>query len=71
MRPGRVLPDAVPEPADPVRQAPAPAAVAAHGVRPGHRAVVLRPPRRQDAHRDAHQGHAAQRRVIQLELHDA
>jgi len=59
VRPGRVLPDAVPESADPVWQAAAQTAVTAHGQLAGHRAALLRPTGGQDAHRDAHPGHAA------------
>lgn len=69
VRPGGVLPDAVPQPADPIREAVAPAAVAAHGQLASHRATVLRPAGGQDAHRDAHPGHAAQRQQLQLAVH--
>ena len=72
-RPGEVAvrarglrPVAVPRAADALRQAAAAAAVAAHRLRAGHRADVLRPARRQDAHRDAHSRHAAERRLVQL-----
>lgn len=69
VRPGGVLSDAVPEPADPVRQAAAQAAVTAHGQLASHRAALLRPASGQDAHRDAHPGHAAQRQQLQLAVH--
>lgn len=69
VRPRRILPDAVPESADPIRQAAAQAAVTAHGQLAGHRAALLRPAGGQDAHRDAHPGHAAQRQQLQLAVH--
>lgn len=43
VRSGRVLPDAVPQPADQVRQTVAEAAVAADGQLASNRAAVLRP----------------------------
>jgi len=61
--------DAVPRPADALRQAAAEAAVAAHRLGARHRAALLRPTRRQDADRHAHPRHAAQRRIVQLALH--
>ena len=61
--------DAVPRAADALRQAAAAAAVATDRLGAGHRADVLRPSRRQDADRDAHPGHAAQRRLVQLAVH--
>jgi len=69
VRAGGVLPDAVSQPADPVRQTAAQAAVPAHGQLASHRAAVLRPTGGQDAHRDAHPGHAAQRQQLQLAVH--
>ena len=50
VRLGGVLPDAVPEPADALRQVAAPASVAAHRQLAGHRATLLRAAGRQDAH---------------------
>ena len=55
--------------ADALRQAAAATAVAKDRVGAGHRADVLRPTRRQDADRDAHQRHAAERRLIQLAVY--
>ena len=69
VRAGGVRAHAVPWPADAFRQAAAAASVAAHHLGAGHRAAVLRPPRRQDADRDSHQRHAAQRRIVQLAIH--
>ena len=57
---------AVPRAADALRQAAAAPAVAAHRLRAGHRAAVLRASRRQDAHRHSHPRYAAQRRIVQL-----
>ena len=68
---GRVLSDAVSKSADKIRQVVAPAAFAEDGVGPGHRAAVFRAAGGEDADRDAHQGHVAQRWIVQLELHDA
>ena len=59
MCPGRVRADAVPRSADALRQAAAEAAVSTHHLGAGHRTALLRTARRQDAHRDAHPGHAA------------
>ena len=59
MRVGGVLQDPVPEPADQVWQAAPPPPLPPHRLRLRHRAALLRPPRRQDAHRDPDQGHAA------------
>ncbi|GIY52857.1 uncharacterized protein CEXT_119791 [Caerostris extrusa] len=64
--PGRVLPHPVPQPADEVRQAAVAAAIPADGQLAGHRTAVLRAACGQDAHRDAHPGHAAQRILLQL-----
>ncbi|XP_076665003.1 COUP transcription factor 2 isoform X3 [Andrena cerasifolii] len=61
VRPGGVLQDPVPESADQVRQAAASTAIPENGVLAGDRAAVLRPARRENADRDAHQGHAAER----------
>lgn len=69
VRPRGVLSDAVPEPTDPIRQAAAQAAVAAHRQLTGHRAALLRPAGGQDAHRDAHPGHVAQWQQLQLAVH--
>ncbi|KAJ4445735.1 hypothetical protein ANN_12420 [Periplaneta americana] len=70
VRPGGVLPHAVPQPAHALRQAAAAPAVAADRELAGHRTALLRAPGGQDAHRDAHQGHAAQRQQLQLALHE-
>ena len=59
----------VPQPTDALWQAATAPAVIAHRLRAGHRATVLRTTRRQDAHRDSHQRHAAQWRLFQLALH--
>ena len=69
MRAGGVREDAVSRTTDTLRQAAAATAVSAHHLGSGHRAALLRPPRRQDAHRDTHQRYAAQRRLIQLAVH--
>jgi len=69
--PRGVRPDTVPQSSDAVRQAPSPVAVAKDGLGTGDRAALLRPAGRQDAHRDPHQGHATQRRIVQLALHVA
>lgn len=69
MRPGRVLPDAISESADEVRQAAAAAAVVEDGLVAGDRAALLRAAGWQDADRDAHQRHAAERQQLQLALH--
>lgn len=60
MRPGGVLQDPVPKSADEIRQAAATIALAENGVVAGDRAAVLRPTGRENADRDADQGHAAQ-----------
>lgn len=64
-----VLPDPVPESADKVRQTAVAIAVVAHGLVAGDRAALLRAAGRQDADRDTHQGHAAERQQLQLALH--
>lgn len=64
-----VLQDPIPEPADEIRQAVAEAALPEDGLVPGDRAAVLRAPGRENADRDADQGHAAQRKQLQLALH--
>lgn len=69
VRLGGVLSDPVPESADKVRQIAAAIAVVAHGLVAGNRAALLRAAGRQDADRDAHQGHAAERQQLQLALH--
>lgn len=69
MRLGGVLSDPVSESADKVRQTAVAIAVVAHGLVAGNRAALLRAAGRQDADRDAHQGHAAERQQLQLALH--
>lgn len=69
VRPRRVLPDAVSQPADPVRQAAAQTAVAPDGQLASDRTIVFRPAGGQDAHRDAHPGHAVERQQFQLAVH--
>ena len=59
MRVGGVLPHPVPEPADQVWKAAAQTPLPPHSLRLRHRAALLRPARRQDAHRDPDKGHAA------------
>lgn len=71
VRPRGVRPDSVSRAADALRQAAAAAAVAEDRLGTGHRAAVLRAPRRQDADRHPHPGHVAQRQLIQLALHAA
>lgn len=70
VRPGGVLPHPVPKPADALRQAAAAAAVAAHRQLASDRATFLRAAGGQDADRDADQGHAAQRQLLFLALHE-
>lgn len=69
MRPRRIREDSVPKPADQVRQTSPQTSLVKDSVCPRHRAIVLRQTRGQDAHRDPHQGHVAERRHIQLALH--
>ncbi|XP_047502831.1 psoriasis susceptibility 1 candidate gene 2 protein-like [Penaeus chinensis] len=69
VRPRGILQDTVPEPAHPLRQAPPAASFPAHRLFVGDRAAVLREAGRQDAHRDAYQGHAALRIDLQLAVH--
>lgn len=64
MRPGGILSDPISESADEVRQAAAATAVVAYSVIAGDRAALLRAVSRQDADRDAHQGHAAERQQL-------
>ena len=64
MRVGGVLQDPVPEPADQVRQAAPPPPLPPHRLRLRHRAALLRPPRRQDAHRDFDKRHAHIRQLL-------
>ena len=59
MRVGGVLQDPVPQPADQVRQAAPPPPLPPHSLCLRHRAALLRPTRRQDAHRNADKGHVA------------
>ena len=59
VRAGGVRAHSVPESTDALRQTAAATAVSTHGLRTSHRTTVLRPSRRQNSHRDAHQGHAA------------
>jgi len=66
---GRVRENAVSRTTDAVRQAVAKVAVSSDDIGTGHRATVLCPARRQDAHRDAHPRHAAQWRLLQLAVH--
>lgn len=68
VRPGRVLPDSVPESACPLREAPPPASITANRLVPSHRAALLRPARRQNAHRDPHPRYAPLRIQFQLAL---
>ena len=66
MRPGGVLQDSVPQPAHQVREAPAETPLTPHSLRLCDRTVILRQTRRQDSHRDSHQGHAPLRWEKQL-----
>ena len=68
VRPGGVLPDPVPQPAHPLREAPAPAPLPPHCLRLCDRTALLCPPRGQDAHRDAHQRHAALGQLLPVAL---
>ena len=69
VRPGGVRALPVPQPTHPLRQAAPAPALAQVRQRTGHRAALLRAAGRQDAHRDAHPRHAAQRGLLQLALH--
>ncbi len=69
MRPGRVLPDPVPQPAHPVWEAPATAALPPDRLRLCDRTALLCPPGGQDSHRDAHKGHAAIRQLLPVAEH--
>ena len=66
---GGICSHTVSQSTDTLRQAAATTAVTAHRVGTSDWTAVLRPTRRQNTHRDTHQGHAAQRRLIQLALH--
>lgn len=68
MRLGGVLSDPVSESTDEVRQVAAAIAVLADGLLAGNRTAVLRAASGQDADRDAHPGHAAERQQLQLAL---
>jgi len=69
VRPRRLRPDSVSGSADSFRETLAEAAVAEDRLSASHRTAVRRTTRRQDADRDADQGHAAQRWLVQLALH--
>ena len=56
-------------PAVALRQVAPSTAVTARRLVARHRTDLLRATRRQDAHRDTHQGHDAERNVFQLVLH--
>lgn len=71
VRPGGVLPYPVPQPAHQVRQAPFATTIPAHRLVPSHRAALFRAAGGQDADRDAHPRHAAERVVLQLAVHAA
>jgi len=66
VRPGGVLPRALPDAADQVWPAPAAPAFPQDRLAGRHRAALLRAPGGQDAHRDAHQGHDPLRRGLSV-----
>lgn len=70
VRSGGILPHSISEPTNPLRQAAATAAVSAHSLQSSHRTALLRAAGRQDSHRDADPRHAAQRKQLQLALHE-
>ena len=59
MRSRRILPNSLPEPADPIRPTPSPTSVPQDRLVRRHRAALLRPAGRQDSDRDSHPGHVA------------
>lgn len=69
MRPRGVLQDAVPQPADEVREAAPEVAQPADGQFGGDRAAVFRKTGRKDAHRDLDQGHAPVGEFVLLAVH--
>lgn len=69
VRPGRVLPDAVRQPTGPFWQTAPEAAFFTYRLVASHRATLLRPAGRQNAHRDTHPRHAPIRFQFQLALH--
>jgi len=69
VRPGRVLSDAVRQPTGPFRQTAPEAAFFTYRLVASHRATLLRPAGRQNAHRDTHPRHAPIRFQFQLALH--
>jgi len=69
VRPGGILSDPIPESTDKVWQAAAAITVVTHSFVAGDRTALLRAASRQDADRDAHQGHVAERQQLQLALH--
>ena len=71
VRTGGLRQDSVPRPANTLRQVAIAAAVSAHRLGASHRTTVLRTACRQNADRDAYQGHAAERRNVHLVLHVA
>lgn len=69
VRSRRVRPDAVSQSADALRKTTLASSVTSDSIGPRHRAVVLRSSRRKDPDRNPHQGHVAQRGILQLALH--
>lgn len=69
MCPRRVLPHPVPQPAHPIRQTPPATTIPPNRLVASHRTAILCEARGQNAHRDAHQGHVAERQLFQLALH--
>lgn len=69
MRPRGVLQESVPQPAHQVREASSPAAVPEDCELTGHRAIVLREARREDAYRDINKRHAAVGKLVLLAVH--
>ena len=69
VRAGGLCADSISRPADTLRQVATAVAVAADRISTSHRTAVLCTTCRQDANRDACQGHASEWRVIQLVLH--
>lgn len=69
MRTGGILPLAVPESTNTLRQAPAATPESTHRQLGGHRAALLRAARGQNTHRDAHPRHAPLGQLLLLAVH--
>lgn len=69
VRPRRVLPESVPQPAHALRETPPSAALAKNCQLPSHRATLLRAASRENPNRDPNKGHAALRQFVLLAIH--